>query len=364
MTMIKIQTRDKFLILGLLLLLFVGCMPATKAVPVVPVEEKALSDGLTQTQIKALDSLAKVDDYPLYTMHYWGATADRSAISGDEIRAPRWGTGRIPALTNSSKAGWGCSLFATLWQGDSLLYGRNFDWRYSPALLLFVHPDEGFASVSMVDLDYLIDADQVGVLLKQPLAERKALLKAPVWPFDGMNERGLVVGMAAVPESEMPYDPDKDTVDSLFIMRLILDQAANVEQAVEIIENYNLTWGGGPALHYLIADRSGTAVLVEFYEGKMIVIPNEHPWHQATNHLRSTAAQGASGCWRYEDISQQMAQEDGRISNLQAMELLSEVSWGSQHDGTQWSVVYDMEQLQVHLAMGRQYEHVHIFALP
>jgi penicillin V acylase-like amidase (Ntn superfamily) len=31
-------------------------------------------------------------------------------------------------------------------------------------------------------------------------------LQAPYLPFDGMNEHGLAIGMAAVPESTMPHD--------------------------------------------------------------------------------------------------------------------------------------------------------------
>jgi len=56
----------------------------------------------------------------------------------------------------SSRPAWGCSLFAAFGDGKEMFYGRNFDWRYSPALLLFTDPPEGYASVSMVDLDYLI----------------------------------------------------------------------------------------------------------------------------------------------------------------------------------------------------------------
>ena len=58
---------------------------------------------------------------------------------------------------------------------------------------------------------------------------------------------------------------------------------------------YNIDWGGGPALHYLVADASGRAVLIEFHEGKLMVLPNEGPYHLATNHLRTTST-GDGGC--------------------------------------------------------------------
>lgn len=97
-----------------------------------------------------------------------------------------------------------------------------------------------------------------------PLAARTPLLYAPFLPFDGINEHGLAIGMAAVPGSDMLYDPAKEEIGSLAVMRVILDRARTVEEAVLILSDYNIDMEGGPPLHYLIADRSGQAVLVEF----------------------------------------------------------------------------------------------------
>ncbi len=45
---------------------------------------------------------------------------------------------RPPAAEFSGTApAWGCSLFAFFSDPQAMLYGRNFDWEYSPALLLF-----------------------------------------------------------------------------------------------------------------------------------------------------------------------------------------------------------------------------------
>ena len=46
-----------------------------------------------------------------------------------------------------------------------MVYGRNFDWQYSPALLLFTNPPDGYASVSMVDIEYLVGAENTEGLL-------------------------------------------------------------------------------------------------------------------------------------------------------------------------------------------------------
>jgi hypothetical protein len=237
-------------------------------------------------------------------------------------------------------------------------YGRNFDWRYSPALLLFTDPPDGYASVSMVDIAYLGLADGVTDL---PLSGRCALLDAPFWPFDGMNEHGLVVGMAAVPESAMPHDPEAETIDSLAVIREMLDRARDVDEALDIMQSYNIDWGGGPALHYLLADATGRSVLVEFYQGEMVLIPNETNWHLATNFLRRSVGEFDQGqCWRYDTIAQRLAQAEGRLTTHEAMALLDDVS----QSNTQWSIVYGITTGEISVAMGRNYDNSHTFNLP
>lgn len=322
----------------------------TTAAPVVqptitlaPVTPPTAEATLSDQQIATLNSLEKVDDFPLYTLHYYGSSVSSSTGLG--------------AVNANLPRTWACSLFAAL-GGTDKFYGRNFDWVDSPALLLFNHPTNGYASVSMVDLAYLGFGDRVNRLTELPIDQRQALLAAPALPFDGMNERGLVVGMAAVPAGNMKLDPNKETIDSLQAMRKMLDQAGSVAEAVAVLERYNIDWGSGPALHYLIADRSGQAALVEFYQGKIQVMPNDKPWRLATNFLLSSVDGSATGqCPRYDKIDQRLATTEGKIDAKEAMSLLGGVSQAN----TQWSIVYGLSTGDVSVTMGRQYSRAHIF---
>jgi hypothetical protein len=335
--------KNLHLIAGTVLILgaAVCCCPPVSVQPTAAQVTAAADSRLTDDEIATLSSLEKIDDYPLYTMRFHGTY--------DQYR---------DRASTPAKPEWACSLFAAMGDAEDMVYGRNFDWEYSPALLLFTDPPDGYASVSMVDIGYLVEEDQVKSLTELPLTDREALLVAPFWPFDGMNEYGLVVGMAAVPESRMPDDPDKETIDSLAIIREMLDHARNVDEAVVIIESYNIAWGGGPALHYLIADASGRAVLVEFYQGKMTVIPHETPYHLATNHLRVTAS-GHGGCWRYATLDDRLTETAGCLAPQEAVDLLEDVA----QEGTQWSIVYGFSTGDARVAMGREYDTVHTLHL-
>jgi hypothetical protein len=333
--------------------------PHLTSIPTTVPTDESRVDGLSDEEVATLSSLEQVDDYPLYTMHYCGSYNRR--VSSTE--GVKWLVSANPPNLNLTALppAWACSLFAALGDAENIFYGRNFDWEYSPAILLFTDPPDGYASVSMVDIAYLgFGKTKVDALTDLPLIERRPLLSVPFMPFDGMNEHGLVAGMAAVPESEMPYDREKETIDSLMVIRKMLDHARDVDEAIAILQSYNIRWGGGPPLHYLIADSSGHSVLVEFYKGEMVIIPSETPWHLATNHLRAIADETEhSGCWRYDKIYQRLTETEGQLTTQDAIDLLAEVS----QEGTQWSIVYGMSTGDVNATMGRQYNNLHTFHL-
>jgi hypothetical protein len=352
----------KIRLLGAALLAVVvltGCVRGASETPAYAPSPTATSRyseqaGLTAEEAMTLESLTKVDEYPLYTLHFY-APYDLAASAQDVA-------GHSSDLTERAcESNWACSLFASLGDESKMLFGRNFDWDFSPAMLLFTHPSTGYASVSMVDIAYLgFGDDSAHELTELPIEERVPLLQAPLLPFDGMNERGLAIGMAAVPSGNMTSDPDKDTVGSLRVMRMILDQAATIDEAVAILENHNIDFRGGPPLHYLVADATGRAVLVEFYAGRMVVLTTSNPWHQATNFLRSSVGESAEGnCWRYDLIGERLADSAGEMSAEEALTLLQDVS----QPNTQWSIVYGISAGEILVSMGREYNQVHTFHL-
>ena len=331
----------------ILLLLVIGC--GSSAQEIITANPRVLPtknpSGLSGEASATLSSLEKLDEYPFYVMHFKGA------YSYPNIRA---------YLANPG--GFGCSLFASLgMQGDNL-YGRNFDWEYSPAMLLFTDPPDGYASASMVDLTFVgIDVEKSKLLLDNPLENRIGLLDAPSMPFDGMNEYGLVIGMAALPDQyidDASYDSSRMTIGSIGIIRQVLDHAKNVDEAVEIFKQYNIDFSGGPPIHYLLADRNGKASLIEFSQGEMVVLPNENTWHLATNHLRYTSADDG-GCWRYRTLRENLTAQNGVLDTSSAMQLLSQVK----QDITQWSVVYDMTSGDIHVVLAGDYDNSYRFHL-
>jgi len=298
---------------------------------------------------RTLASFTKVDDFPLYVMTYYGdygfddylkrgmATVDRSLLSPDQA--------------------WACTTFSTSSPDSGYLLGRNFDWYDHPALLLFTEPPEAFASVTMVDLHYLgfqKHQDPTSILMDE-------LLSTPYWSFDGMNEHGLAIGMMAVSQAEPYLDPNRITISSLEAIRLMLDYARDVDEAISLLEQYNIDFIGGPPLHYLIADGSGNSVVVEFIDGEMILLEAQDPWQVSTNFLISIEhPQGSdSSCWRYNAAFDALQGSHGKISTDAGMTILKSVSQAN----TIWSILYNRSTGEISVVVGQDYWDVHKFKI-
>lgn len=295
----------------------------------------------------SLMTLRKVDEFPLYTMRYYDDYHFLQTTGLDEVP----GLSSLPAEQSQSFA---CSAFYGRTPNGDALLGRNFDWEHRSTLLLYTDPPDGYASVSMVDLGYLGFEEGVS---RQALEN---LRQAPFWPFDGMNERGVAVGILAVPPTPGLYDPAKPSLDSLSVIRLILDYAGDLDEALALFQSVNIRFGGGPWLHYLISDRNGSAV-VEIVANRVSVIRSQQSWQAVTNFLLTdlSEAEADASCWRYQKASDQLESTRGILEAPQAMSLLRDVS----QDSTVWSVVYNLSSGDILIALGRDYDRLHAFNL-
>jgi len=301
-------------------------------------------------QLRSLATLTRIDNHPLYTMRYYGDYG-----FGDFLQQGAQANSYSESYILKAAELWACTCFTSLNREGDGIFGRNFDWHLHPALILFTDPPDGYASVSIVDISYL------GYGRSDPAwIDRTRLLRAPYLPFDGMNERGVTIGMMAVPSADPGEDAQKMTISGLQAIRLMLDYAASTEEALSLLHNYNVDFEGGPPLHYLISDPSGKSATVEFVDGEMVILRNRQSWQVATNFVISTSEiEGArSPCRRYRQVYEILERAKGDISQEEAMALLERVSQSGSHP-TIWSAAYNMTTGNLQVVMGRKYDQVH-----
>jgi hypothetical protein len=135
------NTKTFCTIITLPLLLLLSCRSPQVAPTSLPTPFSDSTLTPSEAETATLLSLEQVDDYPLYTMRYFGTYTGRAASNADGLTDLSQPT-VVPAPTNC-RAAWGCSLFAALGDEGNRLLGRNFDWNFSPALLLFTDPADG-----------------------------------------------------------------------------------------------------------------------------------------------------------------------------------------------------------------------------
>jgi predicted choloylglycine hydrolase len=255
---------------------------------------------------------------------------------------------------------WACSCFTATNEKGEHLFARNFDWMDDPALLLFTNPPRGYSSVSTVDTLY-VGFSNWNTPFAASYKEKLGLLDTPTIPFDGMNEYGLAVGMNQIPDGDCNIDPSKVTIYSLEVMRLVLDHAKNVDEAVSLLGNYNVKFRQ-VNMHFIIADASGKSVIIEYVGGEMKVIKNEDAWQVSTNFTIYGTKPEDRGflCNRYATAYDTLKSTNGVVKNDDsAMELLSNVKQYS----TIWSVVYNMTTGDIQMARNGNYDQVYKYRL-
>lgn len=304
--------------------------------------------------LRSLTTVRKTDDYPLYVMRYYGDYGFKDPQTGRGFK----GLWKLAyEILRPQNAGPMCTCFSATHGQTNRIFGRNYDWKHTTAaLLLFTDPPGKYASVSMVDITFFqFDPINTGLL------DYLVLIGAPYLPTDGMNECGVTVAAMQVPHADGGNDPNKETVGISSLMRLILDNAASVNEAIALIEQYNVVFTYGPMVHFLISDASGDSVIVEFLDGSPTVVKSTEPFQPCTNFVISGRSnkQALDSCWRYNTAYTSLQELQGRVTSEQAMEILENVSWGN----TVWSMVFDQSSGKIQIAMDTDYDRVYEFSL-
>lgn len=327
--------------------------------------------GFFHHEIKTLNSIEKAAEYPLYTMTYDGDYGideflKVGASSDDElvtfvIQQVLKG---LPLQINIPNLG--CSTFnAYNPNSNGYVFGRNFDLDYSPAMFVRTMPKNGYASVSMVNLGFIgYNEDHLPDTLKDSLLT----LAGPYAPLDGMNEKGLCVGVLLIDTEPTNQMTDKVDITTTTAIRMLLDQAATTEEAIALLKQYDMHSSANSCYHFQIADANGHSAVVEYIDNKMSVVYPETSYQAATNFLLTPGDYNfGKGHDRYTTLMSTLKAQDGKLDETQAMQLLKSVSQQSDEkeegSATQWSVVYDQKNLTATICVGQDYDHSYTFSL-
>ena len=240
--------------------------------------------------------------------------------------------------------GFGCSTISASDGTGGSLFGRNFDWGYCSSMIVQTAPPQGYASISTVNMDFLnIGLDS----LSEEMRMRILSAAAPYAPMDGMNEKGLCVAVLMIEDRPaFSQDTEKPDLTTTTAVRLLLDRAANVDEAVELLSQYDLHASAGMMVHFAIADAAGRSVVVEYIDNEMSVVETS----VATNFYLSEGEKYGIGTEeshiRYEILTA-LLQEQKAFTMEDIRDALNSVSrhnFNSPFASTEWSIFYYNQQ--------------------
>lgn len=272
-----------------------------------------------------------------------------------------------------------CSAFTADTQSGDRVFGRNYDFSATNTAIVYTDPGEGrHASYSTIDLSFLgLDADKD----VETIGQKFLTLAAPYVPLDGINDAGVACGIFMSYQGEGKGTPtdtqtDRPDITSTTLLRLILDYADSVEDAVALAQQYDLHDSASSCFHYMVADSTGRSAILEWVgtdadhdadgaQRQLNVLWNDTDalsdsadWQVVTNFIKTpgyydgTTAE-RKGLDRYEHLTAALRETDGIVADKDAaMDLLASVgrrTWNNDdsNSNTVHSVVYDLTDKSV-----------------
>jgi len=246
-----------------------------------------------------------------------------------------------------------CSIFAAAGDAARPIFGRNLDNYTRRAILVGkFEPPDGYSSIAMMnlaDMGFGPDDD----LMQFAIEDRAKLLNCVLFVTDGMNEKGVAVALASIDPQRVVRDETKRLVNLSYLQREILDFAATLDEAIEIIVSRDVVDMDNHTLshHLLIADASGQSAVAEYRGGQWRILRPDRPWQIATNTLLFDVSESLVRllCERYRVADDYLEGVDGVATWQMGMEILDLMS----EERTQWSSIYDLASRSLYLATHR-----------
>jgi len=257
-----------------------------------------------------------------------------------------------------------CSVFSTTTE-NSVLMGRNWDNQNVGSIIVSLYqPPGGYRSISFSR------AIDVGFPLNINLEQIKGselgtkLLLAPFYAMDGVNEHGLAVAVAGLRQTTNQTQGDKELVFITYLIRKILDQTKNIEEVVQLVENYVPFDLDKNSLncHFIIADAAGRSVILEYEQDQWRKIYKDTSWQVLSTKpiFNVSEANRKEQCRRYRGMAETLEKTGGNIDWNAAVKILQDVS----QKGTTWSVAYALPTKELYFSVYQMWDTIYHLKFP
>ncbi len=343
-----------------------------------PADNAATLKALRAEQQKTKGSLKRLDDN-VYLLDYQNDYAlDKMLEKGVS------NVGELLALASKfltlgtrkfklGKLGAGCTTFNAHTPEGAPLLARNFDYKASPCLVVKTAPANGYKSIGVTDINLMLYGYK-----KRPENDRDKLqlLLAPYICMDGMNEKGLAIGVLEIKATPTKQETGRKPIATTLMIRTVLDKAANIDEAIELFKQYDMHDSIFCCYHYQLTDATGRSVIIEYVNNEMRVVEATKPegakyaFTMCSNYFVTEGGDNSKGTGydRYDKCKNKLTSTGGVMSEDDSLKLLQYCTLRYHHQLcwpviTLWSVVYNCADLTANLCAGMDYEHKHVVSL-
>jgi len=264
-----------------------------------------------------------------------------------------------------SQGAFGCSTISVKSEDGDFLFGRNFDWNSCSAMVVASYPENGYASISTVNMDFVSQGAGGGITGMALQMDDVKVLVALYAPLDGLNEKGLAVSVNMIQDgADISQDSDKPDITTTTAIRLLLDKAANVDEALALLAQYDMHASMGMMVHFALADTAGRSVVVEYIGNEMVVTdtPVVTNFYLAEGEKHGIGTEQSHE--RYE-ILVSLLEKSGTMDMVGVRDALDRVSKDNfgEFESTEWSIVFNQTDGQAVYYHREDYSKGYAFAI-
>ena len=349
----KLLKITLLVIVGLIVLIGVGVWSQFGSLVKGAMSAKKLDDGLYYIEYKGDDGFSEL-------MEKGGCESSKALIEHITKFLSK-GYYTLPTASQQPTP-YGCSTLTARTPEGDVLMGRNFDFMSGAAVILHSVPNQGYETITTFNVEFYGFGEG---WLPEGFANQYMALSGLFVALDGINEKGFAMADLMAGDTVTTHQrTDNPDLTTTMAIRYLLNNAANVDEALELLAGIDMHSDIGSAHHYAMADATGRSVVVEYVDNQMVVTETQ----AVTNHYLCDAKRNIglyANDLRYDQLCEQYNKAGGVMSRQALTEAIESVAQPTDGDfwGTLWTVVMDLSNPSVTYYSRRHFDNPFHFAI-
>ncbi len=315
-------------------------------------------------KLRTMVSVKKISNAPAYYVHIYGdyyfdKYMETGAKSTTELSDFLYNKLTFGLYKGEIEQEHGCSSFYAVTPEGNHILAQNLDLSIPEHLPIVAKYENNNQMIGITDMIFL--TRDISVM---SVKNRLLSCSTPYFSMNGMNEHGLAITVATCAVTAPGRMYNKTKTDSVTLLdtsvaTAVLDNAANVEDAVKFLSKFNVIATSNGLSHFMLADADGNSAVIEWNNGEMQVLNSGNDYQIMTNFkLYNNSSLTGFGSDRYKNYDKILSARKGIISEEDAMELLIENTIPGDED---WSVIYNLTQRTVSVSFYGDYDNIYTF---